>query len=410
MGLRRVGAVVAVVAAALLAGVTNVSAAPEDRELVPMEGPQSALRTAADTQTPISTFIPMAPVRVLDTRNAGGAVGPNGTRTLDLQGHTPADAVAVVLNLTGTQPTANTFISVFPAGDARPTSSTLNLSPGQTRANAVTVALGLDRKLSLFNLAGNTHLVADLAGYYTQNTETGTLFNTDPPSRALDTREEGGPVGPNGVVNVDLSYLPEHATAVTFNLTGVDATTSTVVTAYPAGVARPLASSLNLSANEIVPNQVTVPIGEDRQVSLHNLFGNVHLVVDVSGYYSTITGSFFFAFTPLRWFDTRDSGNRPLNPNTIIAATGWDPEVTAVAANLTATNPSAPQFLTVWPGGGTQPNASNLNLVAGQTAANAVNVGVGLETDPEVNDYSINFTTNAGTVDVIFDVTGFFVN
>jgi hypothetical protein len=401
-------------AAVLLAGVTTANAAPDasDREMMPVAGQRKAPRMAADTETPLSTFIPLAPVRVLDTRNAGGAVGPGGSITLDLQAHTPADAVSVVLNLTGTQPTANTFISVYPAGDSRPISSNLNLSAGQTRANAVTVALGVDRKLSLFNLAGNTHLVADLAGYYTQETDTGTLFNHDVPFRALDTREDGGsPVGANGVVNVDLSYLPAHATAVTFNLTGVDATASTVVTAYPAGLQRPLASSLNLLPNEIVPNQVTVPIGEDRLVSLHNLAGNVHLVVDVSGYYSTDIGSFFFAFTPIRWFDTRDRPDSSLRPNRVIAATGWAPEVTAVVANLTGTNTDGDQFVTVWPGGSDQPNASSLNLVDGQTAANAVTVGIGFEDDPQVGKYSINFANNdAGTVDIIFDVAGFFVN
>jgi hypothetical protein len=82
--------------------------------------------------------------------------------------------------------------------------------------------------------------------------------------------------------------------------------------------------------------------------------------------------------------------------------------VTAVVANLTGTNPTASRYVVAYPGGRERPIAgSHLNLVPGQTAANAVIVGVGYESTRE--DYTVNFVNNAGYVDLIFDVVGLFV-
>ena len=49
--------------------------------------------------------------------------------------------------------------------------------------------------------------------------------------------------------------------------------------------------------------------------------------------------------------------------------------VSAVVLNVTATNASAPTYVTVWPSGSSQPTASNLNLLPGETRANLVVAG-----------------------------------
>jgi hypothetical protein len=114
----------------------------------------------------LSTYTSVSPVRVLDTRNDKGPVGAGGTITLDLSSRVPDSATAVVLNVTGVAPTAGTFVTVYPAGITRPNSSNLNLTPGDTRPIQVTVSLGSNRSVSLFNNAGSVHLLADLTGYY----------------------------------------------------------------------------------------------------------------------------------------------------------------------------------------------------------------------------------------------------
>jgi hypothetical protein len=407
MGSRRYVVVGAVAAAALLAGMANANAEPtsdtSDRRAVEVQAPSSAKRAAVD---PIaSQYVPVTPVRVLDTRANGGApVGQGGVVTVDLNGRTPSNATAVILNVTGTDGTASTFVTVYPANEARPSASNLNLTPRQTRANQVTVGISsADRRIALYNNAGSTHLIADLAGYYIDGAAS--RYNAVQPGRVLDTRG-GSPVGPFGSRDIVFSWLPDTATSVTFNLTGVNATTNTFVTAYPAGGAIPVASNVNLGPGEVVPNQVTVPLGTNKTVRLLNGNGNVHLIADMVGYYATDSGSWFIPISPERALDTRVSPPG-LTPDIFIALTGWPDGFTGVAANLTGTNPSTSQYVVVYPGGAAIPGTSNLNLFGGQTAANAVNAGIGFE--PEVGDYAINFANNAGYVDVIFDIAGFFV-
>ena len=410
---RRIAAVVATAAAALLAGAVTAGAEPASgaagRDAVLADPAQSAVAGAgarAADDPPGSYFVPVSPVRVLDTRS-GAKVGPRGEVVVDLSARTPASATAVVLNETGTAPTLSTFVTAYPTGEARPEASNLNLGAGKTRANSVVVATSWERQVTLYNNSGSTHLIADLAGYYML--DTASRFTPTAPRRVLDTRNSA-PVGQGGVVNVNLSYLPATATAVTFNLTGVGATASTFVTAYPYGQARPTASNMNLSPNEIVPNQVTVQLGSNRWISLYNNTGRAHLIVDVAGYFATDRGYHFVPTIPFRQMDTRD--DYPLDPSFFLGLGGWGTgtesmAIMGVAANMTGVGATSSTYVKTWPGGQAEPPTSSLNVVPGQVVANAVTVGIGYE--PQLGVRTVNFANNSGFVDVIFDVAGLFV-
>ena len=197
-------------------------------------------------------YTAVAPQRVLDTRDSGGALGADQARVLDLSATVPGDATAVVLNLTGTDVTASTNVTAWPDGTPRPITSNLNLAPGQTAANLVTVQLGAGAKIDLYNHAGSVDLVADLAGYYSPSAGVGYTALT--PVRALDTRNGDGALGPNTTRVLDLSgRVPNTASAVVLNLTGTDTTADTYVSVWPDGQARPSASALNLAASETRP-------------------------------------------------------------------------------------------------------------------------------------------------------------
>ena len=71
--------------------------------------------------------------------------------------------------------------------------------------------------------------------------------------------------------------------------------------------------------------------------------------------------------------------------------------------NVTVTNTSAYSWLTVWPAGATQPVASDLNWMAGDTAPNMVVVAVG-------TSGSIDLYNTYGTTDAIVDVTGWYTS
>jgi hypothetical protein len=119
-------------------------------------------------------FHAMAPVRVFDTRDGTGGVpvaplGPGATLDVTMGGvnGVPADATAVVLNVTVVNGTAPSFLTVFPTGDPRPTASSMNWTTGEATPNGVIASLGAGGKVSFYNLAGTVDVLADVAGYFT---------------------------------------------------------------------------------------------------------------------------------------------------------------------------------------------------------------------------------------------------
>lgn len=350
-----------------------------------------------------SAYTSVAPVRVLDTRTGSGPVGPGNTVTLDLSSRVPADTTAVVLNVTGVTPTAATFVTVYPAGQARPVASSLNLVPGDTRANQVTVTLGAGRSVSLFNNAGNTHLLADLAGYYRPGA--GARFTATHPDRLLDTRTDGGPLGPGDTRVFGLSdRVPASATTVTFNLTATGATASTFVTAWPADAPRPNASNINLPAGDTRANLVTVPIGPNRRVTLFNNAGSVNLLADVTGFYTPDFGAVFVPRSPTRVLDTRTGGG-PVGARdraSVDLAATVPLTTTGVLLNVTAVDATASTYVTAYSFRMDLPQASTLNVSAGQTVPNAAMVTL-------AEARGVNLYNNAGTVHLVADLAGVFV-
>ena len=73
-------------------------------------------------------------------------------------------ATAVLLNATVTEATGPGWLSIFPAGSARPLPSDLNHATAETRPNLVVVALGTEGKISVYTQAG-TQVMLDVAGW-----------------------------------------------------------------------------------------------------------------------------------------------------------------------------------------------------------------------------------------------------
>src|SRR5207245_9326210 len=98
---------------------------------------------------------------------------PNSQRSLMVAGRGGVPAMidahpptAVVLNVTVTDTTAPSFLSVWPDGGPRPGSSDLNWVGGVTIPNLVVVKLGSSGAVDLYNLSGQTDVVLDVVGYY----------------------------------------------------------------------------------------------------------------------------------------------------------------------------------------------------------------------------------------------------
>jgi hypothetical protein len=389
-------------------------------------------------------FTGTTPVRLFDSRtgtqypaespNRITPLGPKGKVLVQVRDivDVPDDATAVVLNVTAVTPTAAGYLTVHPGGTV-PNASNLNFTKGQTVAVHVTATVGTNDKVEIYNAAGNTHVIVDLAGWYgpTGNggPSTDRLTLLTAPGRAMDTRAgtlgyaEGAfgvsgrttPVSEAGELAVQVAGLggvPAEATAVVMNVTGVGPTKSTFVTAFPDGQTLPVASSVNVPAGRTVANLVIVPVGPGGTVRFYNAAGSTHLIVDVTGWYQPDVGAGYVALDPpTRNLDTRSgTGLRrgALGANgtyrlKVARYNGVPVDAAAVMLGVVAVGPSASGYLTVYPSLEPLPPTSNINFRAGATVANAVVARIG-------SDGRVAFTNKVGSTHVISDLAGYFID
>ncbi|MEV0416260.1 PKD domain-containing protein [Streptomyces sp. NPDC050448] len=246
----------------------------------------------------------------------------------------------------------------------------------------------------------------------------GSDFTPYAPTRLLDTRDGTGAVkgkvAPYGTTRVKISgndAIPAGVTAVVLNVTATNTTSGGHVTVFPEGSDRPATSNVNFSAGQTVPNLVIVPVNKNGYVDLYNGgWESVDLIADITGYFTRTSSSGYTPLTPSRFVDTREglgadkgqvAGQSSIGVQ-ITGKSGIPSGATAVALNVTVTNPHEDGHLTVFPSGGSVPTTSNLNFRGGQTVANSVIVPVG-------PDGSINIRNGAWKgADVIVDVVGYY--
>ena len=387
---------------------------------------------------PASSYTALSPGRIMDTRASGvtvdgvamatGALAPNSVRTLHITGRAgvPASGVdAVVLNVTAVDQTLPTFITVWPSGIAQPGTSNLNPTPGIVAPNLVIAKVGSGGNIDFYNSTGSVNLIADIAGWFAP----GDTYTPLTPSRIMDSRSNGitddgqaqaiGALGPRQVYSLQVNGrrgVPGSGVgAVAVNITAVNHTADTFITAYPSDSGRTNTSNLNPKPGIVAPNMAVVKVGADGKINLFNAEGSTDLIVDVVGWFPVSTG--FTPIAPARLLDTRVAGGTtvdsigaavgavsPSGVRTVrVAGRGGVPltGVGAVVLNVTAINQTSSSFITLFPAGQPRPNSSNLNPTPGITAPNLVIAKVGPNGD-------VSLYNSVGSVDLIVDVAGWF--
>jgi len=246
-----------------------------------------------------SLFNGLAPTRILDTRTGTGApaakIGPDTTIDVDVTdtyaSGVPASGVAaVVVNTTVAAPTSWSYLTVFPSDAPRPLASNLNFAPGQTVPNLVTVKVGGDGKVKVYNNSGSTDVIFDIVGWYGAS---GDQFHAISPVRILDTRSlpQGVPPGAVGqdaeitALAAGSGAVPSVALGVVVNTTVTQGTAPSYLTVYPAGLTRPVASNLNFGISQDISNLVIAKVGSGGYVRIYNNSGQVHVILDAVGYF-----------------------------------------------------------------------------------------------------------------------------
>ena len=378
-----------------------------------------------------SSFVPVPPMRVADTRDGthvpAGPLGPEGVLTVKVTGIAgipDSGVTAVIANVTAVDATTPMFFTVYPGGTTRPNTSNINGGPGRPVPNLVMMAVGSAGTIDVYNSHGSTHCLVDVFGYFTGGG--GDRFTALPPQRLFDTRSgqgvRAGKLGADEAVDLMVAGavgVPARATAVVMNLGVTEPENPGFLRLTPKGAPAATTSNVNFFAGDTVPNLVVCQLGTDGSVTLDGAGHGKHAFGDVFGYFSANdnsiasdnpTGERMQPLVPARALDTRDGTGAdvgPIGPQRTLdlqigGRHGVPSNATAVVINVAATNVAAPSFVSVWPGGTSQPDTSNLNVMAGQTLANLVICQLG-ETG------NLHIGNPIAECDVLADVLGYFV-
>ncbi|MDQ6837735.1 MAG: YncE family protein [Actinomycetota bacterium] len=280
-------------------------------------------------------FHPLTPARLADTRcpatagmcaaegvpavnQAAGTLGPAGQDQVTVRGvkDVPSTGVAaVVVNVTAVAPSAHGYLTVaaggsIPPGTA-PGSSSLTFAPGEILANKVTVPVGPNGTISMYNYTGSTDIVVDIEGWYSAaDGPAGDTFTPVAPTRLADTRcattacstgylpvqnaADTSPLGGQSLTVVvgGTGSVPVDIAAAVLNVVDVNPQAGNYLTVYPAGTTIPPTSDVNwIQANSstIVADAAYSAPGNRSAIDIYNgsfPYTETNVVVDLFGYYT----------------------------------------------------------------------------------------------------------------------------
>jgi hypothetical protein len=373
--------------------------------------------------TPSYLFVPVAPCRIVDTRNANGPFeGPSlvggSARSFPIPSSScgiPSTAAGYSLNATVVPLQSLGYLTIWPTGEPQPLVSTLNSLDGRVKANAVIVSAGTGGAVSVF-ATDPTNVVLDINGYFVPaaNAPTALAFYPVTPCRLVDTRVSSGALaGPSMAAGQTRSFpllagpcnVPSTAQAYALNFTAVPQRQLGYLTVWPAGQAQPLASTLNALTGTVTANAAIIPAGSGGAINAF-VTDQTDLIIDINGYFAPPGpgGLSFYPLAPCRVLDTRQTGSgQPfsgtLNVNVSGSACGVSTAGQAYVFNATVVPPGPLGYLTLWPEGAAQPFVSTLNALDGSITSNMAIVPAA---SSSVSAYASDPTQ------LILDISGYF--
>jgi hypothetical protein len=252
-------------------------------------------------------------------------------------------------------------------------------------------------------------------------------FSPLPYARLFDTNTGSGtPFGPGetrsyqilGAAGVPSAGVGAVVIDVAATSSTASASSSTGVTVWPSGTARPSSAQLRVNS-ESVPrsNTVIVAPGSDGKISIYNSVGSTDLNVDVQGYFTAAPGSGASpgGYVPLsmtRVFYTIDGTGTSATPlaggggtrTVTVGGVGDIPaNATAVFANVHVNSASADGKLKIVPDGA-DPSSANpiLNYAVGEPSDSGATLPLSASGKLTIQN------VGSGSVNVAIDVEGYF--
>ena len=222
-------------------------------------------------------YTPVAPSRILNTTTgvgiASGQVQSGQTITTQItgKGGVPSTGVtAVVMNVVAISRAYNGWMTLWPAGTTRPTTSSVNYTTNQMNTNLVTVKLNSSGQVSLYNSGSNVDILFEVQGYYGSTSSSSNQvgrFVPVTPTRIIDTSSSNG--GYSRLINSgETVALPiagrgglpfNDMQSAVLNITAVPASsTAGYLTVWSAGDANPFVYNLNYNSGEPTATQAVI--------------------------------------------------------------------------------------------------------------------------------------------------------
>jgi hypothetical protein len=243
----------------------------------------SDMSAAGDT-----TYTPVTPVRILDTRSGVGApkakLAAGGTLAVQVGGvdGIPSGISAVAINIIAVDATGDGFLTYYADGTTLPATSNLQFTT-QTIAGLAIVPVGADGKIDIFAGSGGTDVVGDVSGYFTAGTA-GEAYRAIASTRLI-SRATVAAGGTLGVAQGTTVVAP--SPTLLLNVTAIGGSAAGFLVAYPAGTSEPATSNIDYAAGEVVANLVLGATGGGTAEIDNASSGTVDLDVDCSGYLSS---------------------------------------------------------------------------------------------------------------------------
>lgn len=248
-------------------------------------------------------FTPTMPERAFDTRisyRTTGRLSAGQTLEVQITGSetgVPIGADAVSMNVTAVNPSADSFITVYPCSPSRPLASTLNPQMNAVRSNAVLVGLSAAGTVCFYSQVA-VDVIADVSGFISSNG--GLRFTPLLTARLLDTRSLAPEVdlGTSGLAFQagsthelflgGLRGIPLVAQALSINLTSTDTVGIGFITVWPCSQDRPGVSALNAAEGTTVAAGAQAQLSTNGAVCVYTQV-STHLIIDVAGYWGMVT-------------------------------------------------------------------------------------------------------------------------
>lgn len=320
---------------------------------------------------PPSEFVPISPVRVLDTRiDPPGHVSARQAIEVDVSDYVPSGTTAIAAYVSATNTGAAGFLTAYDCASGRPEASTANYRAGDTRGAVAIVPVSVNATFCLYTLA-DADLLVDLQGGFVPEGSDGLGFTPLPtPDRLVDTRITGRS-------QILVIPIPDDVSAASISITAVFSTQPGFLTVYPCGPTIPVIATVNYGPGELISGTAFVPASPTGTICVYSLTA-VDVTVDLTGTFAMGSGLQFVPITPIRTVDTRYGigGWSPIHGQfQVIKARVAPDNAVAVSGTLTTAAPLRDGFLRAW-GCGQEPETANVTAIAGAVLANSVTTAV----------------------------------